>query len=424
MKDNIEGYITILILIFTIILYLIPKIPIFLTALMSITMLTCFGIIRVSDAASGFVSAPTLMVLGFMIIGKGISDAGLVLSVSKILYQFCHRSSKLFLMVLMLLSGALGVFLSPLLVVTVLMPIVDDICLQSKGSIERKYVYFPMGMAAVYGNITTLGASSTLVALGFLTAAGYDNPPIYSMIPIKLPPFIAAVLIYMLLGDKLAHRVFSFEETGMVPCTEEETAVQARARRKVFAGAILVGVVAAIVLGYDAGVVSVIGAVLMIVSGSVTYKRALQSVNWPIIVLVSSSAGISIAIQNSGAGVLIADTIFAASGSLVNTPFGICIILMIISAILSNFMSNSATAAVITPIAFSIALGMEADVVPFVFSVAVGAISAIGTPLATATIAILGRAGYRFSDYVKIGGLFNIIYIAVAGVMLKLIYYM
>lgn len=183
---------------------------------MSVMTLTCFGIISISDAVSGFVSAPTLMVMGFMIIGKGISDTGLVLSISKILYRFCHRSSKLFLMILMLLSGALGVFLSPLL------------------------------------------------------------------------------------GDKLAHRVFSFEETGMVPCAEEEMAVQARTRRKVFAGAILVGVVAAIVFGYDAGVVSVIGAVLMIVSGSVTYKKALQSVNCPIIVLVSSSAGVSIAIQNSG----------------------------------------------------------------------------------------------------------------------------
>ena len=134
--------------------------------------------------------------------------------------------------------------------------------------------------------------------------------------------------------------------------------------------------------------------------------------------------GMSAAIQSSGAGELLSNCVIGAFGPLAGSPYGMCVIMLITVTLLSNFMSDSAAAAIVAPIAMSVALSLGQDPLPYIVAVAVGALAAVGTPLATAPIAMLQSVGYRFKDYVAVAGPCNIACVAVSAVMLKLVFFL
>jgi len=83
--------------------------------------------------------------------------------------------------------------------------------------------------------------------------------------------------------------------------------------------------------------------------------------------------------------------------------------LALVAVIITNFMSSTATAALLVPIAAIAALELGYDVKAAVVSVAIAANVGYATPIATPPLTMTLSGGYRFMDYVKFGGLFNVL---------------
>jgi di/tricarboxylate transporter len=166
------------------------------------------------------------------------------------------------------------------------------------------------------------------------------------------------------------------------------------------------GLVPAVVAGLAA-------AIAMVLSGVITVPQAHRSMSWTTLILVAGMIPLSTAIQESGAADLLAGGIVNAVGG--GDPILLLVGLFLITAVLGQVISNTATALILIPIALSIAAETGLSPLPLLMAVNVAAAAALLTPIATpANLMVMGPGGYQFADYAKLGLPLLLVYLLVA----------
>ena len=161
-----------------------------------------------------------------------------------------------------------------------------------------------------------------------------------------------------------------------------------------------------------------IGALLLILTGVISEKDALKSIDLKTIFLFGGTLSLAAALQETGAGELIANKVIGALGEN-PSPYVLTFVVFILCCILTNFMSNTATTALMVPICLSIAQGMGADPRAVLMACVIGGSCAYATPIGMpANTMVVGAGGYKFMDYVKSG--FPLIIIATVVSMIIL----
>ena len=150
-------------------------------------------------------------------------------------------------------------------------------------------------------------------------------------------------------------------------------------------------------------VAAVIGALFLVVTKCVSEKDAYAGIDWTTIFLFAGMMPIASAMDKSGAGKLIADMVVGVLGGS-PSPLVVTAILFALSCGLTQFMSNTASSALLCPIGISIAQSIGAHPQAVLMAIAVAASCAFATPVGTPpNTLVLGPGGYRFMDYVKCG---------------------
>jgi di/tricarboxylate transporter len=148
-----------------------------------------------------------------------------------------------------------------------------------------------------------------------------------------------------------------------------------------------------------AGLLAVLALVL---SGAVGSADAYRAVSWETVVLVGGLIPLSAAIQQSGAAAEIADRIIDVVGS--GSPILLMLALFAVSTVLGLVISNTATVLIVLPIALAAAAETGISARPVLMLVAVAGSAALLTPVQTpGNMMIMAPAGYRFSDYCRLG---------------------
>jgi di/tricarboxylate transporter len=153
---------------------------------------------------------------------------------------------------------------------------------------------------------------------------------------------------------------------------------------------------------------ALIASVVVIVGGCLDADEAYASPRWPLLMLIFGSLALGRAMESSGAAQLIVDGVMQIIAGL--SPAVILSITYLLTMILTEFLSNNATAILLTPIAVGLAAGIGVDPRPFVVAVMLAASNAFATPIGYQTNTFVYNAGgYQFADFVKIGLPLNII---------------
>jgi len=150
------------------------------------------------------------------------------------------------------------------------------------------------------------------------------------------------------------------------------------------------------------------GAAVCVVTGCIPYKKALEKMNWNTVILLGCTFGIAAGFDKSGASRVVADGMMRVMGGNV-PPWLFLAALSLVVIVLSNFMSGSAMASIFIPITIVMAAEMGLDVKNVVMIVSTAIRSGLSTPISTAPITMTLAGGYRFKDYLKVGGLYNIL---------------
>ncbi|MGH9869323.1 MAG: SLC13 family permease [Candidatus Polarisedimenticolia bacterium] len=167
--------------------------------------------------------------------------------------------------------------------------------------------------------------------------------------------------------------------------------------------AVVTAMVVLIATNLMPAVVAGLGAAcLMVLLGALTVTQAYRSINWTTVILVGAMMPLSTAISRTGAGDLLAATLVRLVGDA--GPYALVAGLFVLTAILGQMISNTATALIIIPIAIASATGMGVSPRPVLMSVAVAAAASFLTPIATpVNLMVMGPGGYSFGDYWKLG---------------------
>jgi di/tricarboxylate transporter len=188
-------------------------------------------------------------------------------------------------------------------------------------------------------------------------------------------------------------------------------------RRAPHALAVLALVVALMVSGLVPNVqAALIGCLLMGLLGCIDFNSAYRSVNWKSLVLIVGMLPFSLALQRTGGVDLASDAVVNLVGGA--APHLVLATLFVITAMLGLFISNTATAVLMAPVALAIAKDLGASPYPFAMTVALAASAAFMTPISSpVNTLVVGPGQYSFGDFVKVGVPFTII-VAIVSVLL------
>jgi di/tricarboxylate transporter len=377
-------------------------------------------------AFSGFTNTATLMLIGMMIIGGSFFTTGLATKLGDLLYKFVGVGEKWFVVGVLTVGCLLCLFLNGALVFALMAPIIDSITSQSGGRLTRKQAYMPLGIAGAIGNnLTTISASSMVAASGLFAAS--ENGRQFSLFEptaMTAPAVIAVIVFYALIGYKLQKKWYDFEEIAPAEVKKSEgTMQQTPTWRMWFTVAVTVLVVIGLIKGMNMASVSLLGAATLILFGCISEGQAWKNVSWSTIIIVAASIGFSSGLDKSGAAAVIANFIIDSAGSVGQSYFGMCVVVMVIGTIITQFMSDNACVAILVPITLIIAKQMGVDPAPMIIAAASGIKVGIATPICVVPMTQAAAAGYRFKDYIRIGGLVTIISNVVFAAMLYLVYF-
>ncbi|HZW39522.1 MAG TPA: SLC13 family permease [Ignavibacteriaceae bacterium] len=172
---------------------------------------------------------------------------------------------------------------------------------------------------------------------------------------------------------------------------------------------VIVGVVIASSLELlPIAIAALIGSLVLVLTRCISIDHAYRAIDWQIIFLLAGTLSLGQAMEKTGAAKLISDTLVSYVGSL--GPYIILGAFYLLTLVLTEVMSNTATAALVTPIAISTAVSMGLDPRPFLIVVMFAASLAFMSPVGYQTHLLVYNPGrYKFKDFLKVGTPLDII---------------
>ena len=232
--------------------------------------------------------------------------------------------------------------------------------------------------------------------------------------------------ILLLLGSKEALEELR-RQRDFVVIDETDIDAKPSARKLVVTLSVIAGVVAASAAGLmDIAGAAIIGSVVLLLSKCLSMKDAYQAIHWPIIFLIVAMLGVGRAMETSGASALLATNLVAGISGMVAEPWQPIVLLAciyLLTTILTEVLSNNATAVLMATLAIGTAQALGVDPKPFLIAVAIGASASFATPIGYQTNTyVYGIGGYRFTDFVKIGVPLNLMAFVVSMLVIPLVW--
>ncbi len=281
------------------------------------------------------------------------------------------RTERGLIVAIMVIVGMMSGFLSNTGTAAVLIPVVIGIA--AKSGYKRSRLLMPLVFAAAMGgNLSLIGGFLFYATVGFKILPNHDTVDTENSIFDESKDF-SQVLKWK---KVLSLVILIVTMIGMI--FEEE-------------------------LGIKLCITGCVGAVLLLLTGVISEKDALKSIDLKTIFLFGGTLSLAKALETTGAGKLIADRVIGALGEN-PSPVVFTFAVFILCCIMTNFMSNTATTAMMAPICVSIAQGMGADPRAVLMACVIGGSCAYATPIGMpANTMVVGAGNYKFMNYVKAG---------------------
>ena len=377
-------------------------IPLAVTATAGAIACGLLGLIPAKQVFSGLSNSTVVLFAGMFVVGAAMFYTGLAQAIGNKVVHLCGTGENSLMFGLMVVGTVLSSVLSNTGTAACLLPVALGICSAAKIPASRQLM--PLAFACGWGGIITMvGTPPNIIAVGAMNAAGIEPFGFFEFAWIGVPISIAGMLYMMFLGKYLLPN----KQLDADQEIEQEVEANEISRSKqMVSGVILLGVILVMAVGIPGvslEMAAIIGALLCVLTGCLTERQAYASIDWVTIFLFAGMMPVSSAMDKTGAGKLIAEWTVGLMGG-APSPLVVTGVLFILSCGLTQFMSNTASAALLCPIGIAISKNLGADPKAVLMAIAVAASCAFATPVGTPpNTLVLGPGGYKFMDYVKAG---------------------
>lgn len=384
--------------------------------------------ITVEEGVAGFGNPATVTVAAMFVLSAALEKIGLLATLARLLARLAHSPTLLLLVMMIAVAGA-SAFINNTAAVAVFMPVAVGAA--TTCGLPPSRLLIPLSYAAQFGGVCTLiGTSTNLLVSAISESRGAGAFRMFEFTPLGVLLALAG-LLYLAVGSRwlLPDRpaaagapaspatvppgVVSSPEPGAVVTPGLNRIFVEEARPVLVLGTLLAVVFLAATNVLPMMVSALFGCIVLVGTRCLSIEDACAAIDWKVVLLLAGMLPLGVVMEKSGTAALLADVALGAA-----RPFGpvaVLAMLYLLSAVLTEFISNNATAVLLAPLAVALAKALEIEPRPLLMAVCFAASTSFCTPVGYQTNAMVqGPGGYRFTDYLRAGLPLNILFFALS----------
>ena len=377
--------ITLLFLLFAIVMFMWEKIPLGLTSMIVCVGLVVTGVLDWKTAFSGFIDSNVILFVAMFIVGGALFETGMANKIGGVVTHFA-KTEKQLIVAIMVIVGVMSGFLSNTGTAAILIPVVIGIA--AKSGYSKSRLLMPLVFAAAMGgNLSLIGAPGNMIAQSQMESIGLKFG-FFDYAKVGVPILIVGIIYFALIGYKFLPN--KTDASGDSIYDEVQDFSNVPKWKQTLSLVILI----------------------LTLLGMIFEEQ----------ILFGGTLSLAAALDQTGAGELIADKVIGLLGKN-PSPYVLTFVIFMLCCVLTNFMSNTATTALMAPIAVSIAQGMGADPSAVLMACVIGGSCAYATPIGMpANTMVVTAGGYTFKDYAKAGVPLILVSTVVSMILLPIFY--
>lgn len=399
--------ICIIISVLTMVSYIVGKLPMGLTALLSMCAFILTGCLDPKTALGYIGNANGVMIVAMFVVAAGFTRTQFVKKAASSVNKIAKGSLTMVMLGYILVAALLAQFIqSSVIVFGIMAPMMIATCEDMKISPSK--TLFPLAIVSIATvSALPLGSGATQAAElnGYLEANAYTDFVVSMTDPMKarLPMLIAVMVYCIFFATKIAPNAPVVQTSEMKTRQDNREPLSPFKERAGYIIFILttIALIFQRQLGVETWVICVTGAVAMVAFGVLTEKEAIASINWPMAFLLVGSFAMGGALTQTGAGELVGNALANLANTL-NNRYLIGFVFFIVPFLLTQVMMNRTVMIIFIPIAILACKSMGANPIGIMILVQSACLSSFATPMATPAVPMcMASGGYDLKSLIK-----------------------
>ena len=415
MAPDVGG---VILLVCVMVLYATEVIPLAATALGSCALMVIFGFAPASTVWSGLAADTTLVVGGMIVVGVALLENGVAESLGDWILRKTGNKPRVSCICVILATMLLSGFMNNAAAVATMMPVLMGVVAASNEKLHEKDWLLPLAVAANTGGMLSLiGTTSQMVLQEALETHHYPTFAFFDFAWLGVPLCLLLLAYMATIGGYLGKRIWARDEPHsemMADLSAEKRATRVAEidrRKQRTAIVILLGAISLMVvdIGVSNGTIGMAAAVLCVATRCISIKQVYRKFDWTTVFVLAGGIGFANGMDACGGGRLIAGWLMGLLNDAL-TPLSVFIMFVVVATLLTQFMSNTAVAALLIPVAIPFIDLLTLNPLALFMGICAATNLSFSTPIATPSMTlVLGPGNYKFIDYVKWCGIFNVI---------------
>jgi len=432
------SYVSIIILVAALGAYISDMIPIPAIAIASAAAMVLFKVAPASVVWATFGQDAILLMGGMTLIGSTLSMSGAIHKLSDLIRRLSKGNANLSIFWILLIATFISPFVNSTTVLLMFVPLVLGVVVSANDPniTEQKYIQALVLMVCVGSLGTLVGTGTTIAASGLMSRAGYGEIGFFAFTPVAVVSFFLSLIYIFTVGSKIADRmvlkkpyrsdlVLEFVanyENNKKSINEDKPMTRQAVMSVIIMVCTIIGLITNKYHQLGLGTVAVIGGLMCILTKCITFKEAVTRISWESILILGGTLGCASALDVSGGGEVIAKAALSLFGKTL-TPYILYIAMTLISGVLGQVLSNTATVGILIPIAVPLCEQLGVSPVQVIYGITIVSTLTLMTPMSSHLQAMTVNWGsYKFIDYIKYSGPINILLIILVILLIPLFY--
>lgn len=404
--------IALLIFVFCVVLFIWDKLPMATSAILGCVLMVIFGVANFQTVFGQFSSSTVILTIGVMVIGASISEVGLAEVIGKWIVKISKGSETKLMIATYIVAALMSAFLTNSAVLAMFIPIIMGVA-KANPKIKAKNLIMPITFACIIGGASTLvGSTQQLTTQGLLEEAGLPTFGIFDFSLVGGMLALLGLFYCLFIGRRRGEKIWGAREDDAdetVPVKNSAKSEKYDVKKMVIMAGIFVAMVVLYITEWvPLAVTSTSAALLCIITGCISQKKAVASVNWNVVGRLGACLGIAKALISSGGSALVATWFERIVGDNISPYLLFCILILMVQ-ITGELITDSTAIVMVLPIVISIAPQMGLNAYAYALGITLAVAVGYSTPLGSSTLGMAMSAGYQFRDFFKYSFWFDIL---------------